>query len=102
MATEEKYTYYNNCVNWPRKDVPDLIDLVDEAIDITRQTFLAHVDRDDLRQVEEELGYALHPKQGLTMAGDYHVGYYRSKYRGKRRYFFKWSGIEYVFSRPKR
>jgi hypothetical protein len=95
------YTYFGNCAEWLRKDVPHLTEMVDSATDITRKTFLAHVDRDDLRQVELGLGYDAHPKQGLTMAGDYHVSYHRSKYKGKRCYFFKWSGIEYVFTGAK-
>lgn len=97
-----KYTYYGNCVNWAGRDVPHLSEMIDNAIDITRQTFLAHADRDDLRQVELGLGYSAHPSKGLTMAGDYHVSYHRSKYKGKRCYFFKWSGIEYVFTEAKR
>lgn len=96
------YTYFDNCVNWARRDVPQLSEMIDSAIAITRQTFLAHVDRDDLRQVELGLGYSRHPKQGLTMAGDYHVSYYRSKYKGKRCYLFKHSAIEYVFTEPKK
>lgn len=92
--------YYNNCVNWPSSDVSvdgGLSDMIDDAMMITRRTFLKHVDYNELQDIEESLGYCWHPSQGLTMAGDYHVSYHRSKLHGKRVYYFCHSGIEYVF-----
>lgn len=94
------YNYYNNCVGWDSNDVDTddgLCNMIDTSIDITRETFLKHVNKDSLMQVESDLGYDRHYKQGLTMAGDYHVSYHRSKLHGKRCYFFKHSAIEYVF-----
>jgi hypothetical protein len=75
----------------------DITEMVDNAITITRRTFLKHVDRDNLKAVEVDLGYVLHPSQGLTMAADWAVSYHRGKYRGQPCVFFKWSCIEYVF-----
>lgn len=94
------YYFYFDCVSWPSNDVHcegGLVDLIDEAITITRKTFMSHVDRDDLRLVESQLGYESHPSKGPTMAGDWAVSYHRSKWHGKRVYFFKYSAIEYVF-----
>ena len=88
------YRFYNNCVNWPRQDVPALLDMVDSSIDITRATFLKHVDRDELQKLESALGYDHY----LSMAQDWHVSYHRSRLHGRRVYYFKWSGIEYVFT----
>jgi hypothetical protein len=31
------------------------------------------------------------------MAGDWHVSYHRSKYKGKTVYYFRHSAIEYIF-----
>ena len=93
MLKQAKYTYYNNCVNWPRRDVENLSDMIDNAIDISRRTFLKHIDRGDLTVFESTLCYAGHPKQGLTMAGDYHVSYHRSKLHGKRVYYFRHSAM---------
>jgi hypothetical protein len=96
-----KYQYYTNCVNWPRADVfreGGLSDMIDNAIDISRRTFLKHVDRGRLEALEMMLGYENHPRRGLTMAGDYHVSYHRSKLHGKRVYYFRHSAIEYVFT----
>jgi hypothetical protein len=94
------YVYYRCCVSWPPDDVHakgGLCDMINEATDISRRTFLKHVQDKSLRETEEQLNYAAHPKQGLTMAGDYHVSYHRSKLHGERVYFFKHSAIEYVF-----
>lgn len=72
--------------------------MVESARDITRRTFLKHVDRTELRDIESQLGYALHPKQGLTMAGDFHPSYHRSTYRGRACVYFVWSAIEHIFT----
>jgi len=71
--------------------------MIDDKIEITRRTFLRHVDTDSLVAIAENMGYERHPSRGLTMASDWHIGYYRSKYRGKRVYFFVHSHIEYIF-----
>jgi len=92
-----KYRYHGNCVGNPPENVPILIKMCDDATDITRRTFLRHVDREDLQEVETALGYVDHPSKGLTMAGDYHVTYHRSRWDGCRCYFFCWSAIEYFF-----
>lgn len=93
--------YINNCVNWPHEDVHaegGLVDMIDSAIEVTRRTFLKHADQETVRELERDLGYEKHPRNGLTMAGDYHVRYYRSKLHGEVAYFFKHSAIEYVFA----
>ena len=92
------YAFYGDCVGWPRNKVNDLIEMIDSAIGIARKTFLKHASKPSIRALEKALGYSAHPKQGLTMAGDYHVSSHRSKVFGKRSYFFKWSGIEHVFT----
>jgi len=95
------YRFYNNCVGWPRNDVHNdggLCDMIQSGRDITRPTFLKHIDKGDLRDLEDSLGYDRHPSKGLTMAGDGYVGYSRGVLHGKRVYFFKHSAIEYVFT----
>lgn len=93
-------TYFSNCVAWPTDDVHadgGLCDMIDVAQEVTRRTFLKHIDRFELQNIEQKLGYMKHPKQGLTMAGDFHVAYYRSVLHGETVYFLKHSAIEYVF-----
>lgn len=86
--------FYSDCVDWPAADVGRLRVLIDRGVPITRATLLRHVDRTALAALERRLGYAAHPRQGLTMAGDWHVGYHR--HRGI--YWFSWSRIEHVFA----
>jgi GNAT superfamily N-acetyltransferase len=74
--------------------------MVDASTDVTRKTFLKHVDRESLREVEKSLGYFEHPSQGLTMAGDWHVSYHRGYFIGKPVYYFVHSAIEYIFMDP--
>jgi hypothetical protein len=91
-------TYIGNCVGWPSNDVRaegGLCDMIDRAITITRRTFLKHVDRDSLQDVESALGY---PMGRLTMASDWAVSYHRSRLHGRWVYYFRHSSIEYVFA----
>lgn len=86
--------YVTSCVHSTYEAIHPM---VEAARDISRATFLKHVDRENLREVEAELGYSRHPRQGLTMAGDYHVSYHRSTFCGRPCWFFTWSAIEHVF-----
>jgi hypothetical protein len=87
------YHYYNYCVNWEQKKVNALCDMIDNAKEITRKTFCKHVNKNELAELEEQLGYGSY----LKMKNDYHVNYYRSKLFGKTVYYFRQSAIEYVF-----
>ena len=92
--------FYNSCTSWPPEDVEaegGLCEMVANAMSISRRTFMKHVNRDDLSVLERQLGGASHPKRGLTIAGDYHVAYYRSRLHDERVYFMTHSAIEYVF-----
>ena len=86
--------FVTDCVS---SDGPSITPMVEKARDITRRTFLKHVDRENLREIERSLSYDAHPKQGLTMAGDWHVGYSKSTFQGRPCVFFTHSAIEYVF-----
>lgn len=100
------YSFFRSCVDWPRDNVHTpggLCDLIDQRREISQRTFVAHIDPDDLRIMAEQLGYSAHRSQGLTMAGDLHVEYFRSKWldpyakKSRRVYGFRWSAIEHVF-----
>ena len=75
------YRFYHSCVGWPKDAFIDggLSDMIDTEIGITRRTFLKHVDDGELADIAEKLGYSWHHRNGLTMAGDWHVSYHRSK-----------------------
>lgn len=89
--------FFSRCVEWPIP-VEDLKQLVDDARDISRKTFLKYVDPEEMLQIERDLNYVRDPRQGLTMANDFHVSYHRSKLRGCPAVYFVWSAIEYVFT----
>ena len=88
----DKY-YYGNCVNFP-DPTPDLVAMVESGVRITRRTFLRYVNKNNLKAVENELGY---PMGDLTMAGDWCVSYYKGTLCGKQVVWFNYSSIEYVF-----
>lgn len=94
-----EYTFFRTCVDWPKADVHapgGLVDMVDSATNITRRTFVKHIGNDALHEIEATLGYT---RLGLAMRDDWHVSYHRSKLHGQRCYYFRWSGIEFVFTR---
>ena len=92
--------FIGTCINWPRMDVSapgGLSDMIDSAVEITRRTFLKHINRCELSDIENSLGYSDHPLKGMTMASDWHVQYFRSKLHQKRVYYFTHSAIEHIF-----
>ncbi len=85
--------FETSCVNHP--NVEELHHIVDNARKITRRTFLKHVNREELKQLESDLGYG---KQ-FPITQDYHVSFCKSrKAGGKTVYFLCHSAIEYIFS----
>ena len=88
----ERFVFLTNCVEW--RSGEDIQQMIDRAIQITRRTFLQHVQMDDIAQ---QLGYSRHHKQGLTMSKDYHVSYHQGRFVGAPAYYFRWSAIEHIF-----
>ena len=86
-------SYYGNCVSF-LLPVRYLSAMIDSGVEITRRTFLRHVNREDLKMLEADLCYE---KGGLQMASDWAVGYYKGKLRGQEVVWFSHSAIEYVF-----
>lgn len=91
------FTYLTNCINCPGLEGMTYAEagqaiqaMQDIPKGITRRTFLRHV--------AEQFGYARHPFQGLTMAKDWMVHYYKSTFRGRPCYYFDHSRIEYIFT----
>jgi hypothetical protein len=95
-GTKGGYRFSHTCVDTPESDVPELSRMIGEAVDISRGTFMQHCG-ESAREVFRQLGYAGHPKQGLTAAADFHISYHRDTWYGKRCYFFRWSAIEHIF-----
>ena len=95
-----KMQFYRDCVCWPHNKIGELYDLISLNREITRTTFLKHVDREEFREIEANLGYDTMPwhKGGLRMKNDWAVTYHRSKLNGRVCYYFRHSAIEYVFT----
>jgi hypothetical protein len=72
--------------------------MINESVDITRRTFLKYANREQLGDLELQLGYEQHHSIGLTMAQDWHVSYFKSKLHDNLVYGFRYKGSEYVFA----
>ena len=72
--------------------------MIDQSRQITRATFLKHVNRQDIYSIETDLGYVRCKRQGLVMTDDWAVSYHKSKLHGRTVYYFMHSAIEYVFA----
>ena len=67
------------------------------ATPITRRMFVLRVNAEDLQIMELSCNYALRARDGLTMAADPYVGYFKSVWKGTPCLYFSWSGIEFIF-----
>jgi hypothetical protein len=85
------FEYETCCVN---ADGDDITEMCDQSISITYRTFISKLSPAARKEIKGMLGYE---RQGLTLKGDWHVSYHRSKYQGKRCYYLVHSAIEYVF-----
>ena len=92
-----KYELEFTGVSVPMKDVGELHAMIDNALMITFGTFARHC---NWRAVAQQLGYQVGPGKDLHMRDDYAIRFYRSKWKGKRCYYIRWSAIEYVFLLP--
>ncbi len=92
----EKFRYETCCIH----STMELIHALQEAAKpISRRTFLKHANSDDLDKLADSFGYVKNARSGgLTMAKDWHIGYYKSFYDGKPCYYFDHSRIEYIFT----
>lgn len=94
----QRLRFFSDCVNWPDDQVEDLKEMIYVGQEISRAVFLRSVDLEEMKELEQRLGYERDPRKGLTMAKDWCVSYYRSTLRGCPAVYFKWSAIEHVFT----
>lgn len=93
------FEFYSTCDAWPI-GVEVLTRMIRRGKQITRKAFLEHVNAEQMKDIEGQLGYAQHPRDGIVMAADGAVEYYRSEVKGCPAVYFLWSGIEHVFLEP--
>ena len=84
-----KMTFEISCVS---ADGDDINEMCDAARQITLATFKRKVDWQDWAQ---QMGYDKH----LPVHRDWHVAYFKSRYRGRKCYYAVHSAIEYVFTK---
>jgi hypothetical protein len=93
-----RYTFITDCVGWRSGD--DINDMKEHSRPISRRAFLRRVDPQQMADLEQQLGYERRADKGLTMAGDWHVGYFEGTFVGVPAVYFAWSGIEHIFVHP--
>jgi hypothetical protein len=86
--------YLTSCVLCSQSDANDLLDMCDQAIEITHDEFKAALDSDAYDQFEAELGY----NSAFRLHQDWHVSYHRSTFRGEPVVYCDHSAIEHIFS----
>ena len=79
-----KYNFWTTCVD---ANGDDIIDMVDDAREITVHTFLKRCSVDPL-------------EFGVDLRKDWHVKFYKSKYQGQPCYFMDHSCTEHVYVSP--
>ena len=85
-----------NCVGCP--NIKELHYIIDNSRQISYNTFIANVNKNDMEMLIDNLGYSKHYKQGLIFSKDWHISYHKSKtQKGKTVYYFTHSAIEYIF-----
>lgn len=76
----------------------ELFAILERSRKITRKTFLKYANREQLDNIAQALGYEKDARNGLTLKGDWHVGYYSFRLpNGRRGVYMDHSAIEYVF-----
>lgn len=85
--------FFSNRENWPG-NVAHLNDLIEGSIEVTSRSFFANVKVEEVRLLQEEIGY----RKGSPIESDPLVTFHRGKIEGKWAYYFVWSAIEFVFT----
>ena len=90
--------YLTSCEGLPRRDVPALDKMIGDAVEVGYATFRRNVGGAGLDEWAKEAGYDTgNERGGLRLRNDWHVRYYRSKWKGKRCYYMDHSSIEYIW-----
>lgn len=97
VAVAEHYYLVATCVGlngYPQAS-DWLHDMYDHDREITYRTFRHRVPA--IAELAAGMGYFRNKRRGLTLAKDWHVRFYRSKFRGRVCYHFVHSEIDYIF-----
>ncbi len=71
--------------------------MVDSAQQISFEEFISHVNNEEFREIEGNMGYPFN-EYLKELNDDYTVSFWHSTFRGIDAYYFDHSRIEYVFT----
>lgn len=95
------YAHFSSCVNWPREQVDELVELIDRNLEITWKTFIRYVSVKEIREMFPDYTYTGQTGTGcFHIKDDWSVSFHRSRYRGLWCYYVRWSAIEFVWIHP--
>lgn len=94
-VARQKYQFWKTCVNFDDYEVPELMDMIDQSVEISYNTLMKNVGAREVASVFPD--YSWGSSKGLTLKRDYHVRYYKSKYDGAPVYFIVHSATEFIF-----
>lgn len=92
---KREYWYKTCCIECD-DCVDDLNRMIEEAVPITYRTMRRHCGGLDTWAINH--GYELHHTRGLTLKSDWHVGYFKSSFKGRPCYYLVWSAIEFIWT----
>ena len=90
------YEYVGCCVDLKGCDITEMCD---GATEVSYRTVRKRLGK-ALMKFAASMGYKTSPggsRRGLFLSNDYHVRYYKSRYKGKPCYYIDHSCIDYVF-----
>jgi len=93
---ECEYEYVGCCVDLKGRDITEMCDC---ATEVSYQTVRKRLG-EALMNFAASMGYETRPggsRRGMFLSNDYHVSYYKSRYKGKPCYYIDHSCIEHVF-----
>ena len=95
------YYYHTCCVHSTARAINNM---VDDAQDITWETFRKHVHWSEVKRIFRDYSYR---RENFMDNGEWNIGFHikddwavsfcKSKYKGKPCYYIVHSGIEYIF-----
>jgi len=95
----KEFYWTTDCTRLPMSAVTELNKMIDMAKEITLRTFRQHC---HTKEWEESMGYDRSGQGGLPLSKDWHVRFYRSKWKGQRVYYVVHSSIEHIFTKRPR
>lgn len=101
---KNRFVFLGDCINSfsPKgvNRIGGLLDMKSNASEISRGAFVKKVKNEDLMALSDYLGYVRHHKNGMTMAADTSICYFRSSLFFKQVIYMDHSSVFYIFAEP--